>query len=1778
MESKFLGLDKNQIAYYGNSNYYVAIDTTFNAVTEQGEVTNSISEKISTLTRNVALPIETIELAISALSLITPNTNSLLASARLYSIPSGVRLEAKKALDWHKEHHRGGTPVGLNTARTLARGGQIGIEKVRHIAKYFPRHEVDKKGKGWEPGEDNFPSNGRIAWALWGGDAAWRWAKAIVERENAHALKADAGYSENIGADISPFEDAQGLDDSIAPDFLARVRLDGSGIDRIYKVDLDGQVYAWDDGTWDDLGHAENGDIWTYDKALDDPYDLVEKTHVQIDPESAIIICARLNTNPFKNISIDEIDEDEARMAADAAKEEDWDFIDVVITAAGEGGGAVSKDGNYTPQERSQNASKQVRDGGGRFATQGKNVSVKGQGNGTITNVDQGSGNVTVKLANGQSVVVPAKDTKQTEEQDVASPLGPYNQADLQGPLDVSGILGEPRTPQNMPKAHLPGTYPPIKREDLHKLLADFPAWVREQRAQFNGTPQQPNPNFSDETAFEALSEFDNSAKDSEKEVEDKSDTSDEKPTGKKMGRPPKPKVDPNSYHPLLRQWERSINPETPDASDTKPEDAWAKPVTAAGDKTKGSDVQPVYLAIVSPDDPRAVIECVSLVPSSATSNQPMTYVRRNKKWERDPKFLEDLKSATPPPVVPLKPDVLNDVLIQIDGLTASLAFSTDLELMVLFGPRVEIIEEFSNLETLYAAGGLDRNRGNAEKLRRYWAHGEGAAKIRWGTPGDWTRCVRHLSKFLGVRAKGYCQLRHKEATGEYTATHAKHDREHSVKEFIMEEVLTKNYGVPTVVTDRDMLTPVTDILRQPKDDIYDEDWQPPLAIIEALSELSKCSDEEFDALVAAGGFDRNRGKAEKLRRYWTIGRGGRRKIKWNTGGDWTRCVRHLSKYLGPRAKGYCALRHKEMTGLWTGDKEHIQRFGGKRSHNRNHFSNEVINSTEKISEVAYLTAEKNDLSNKVALVASSIPGLVQSAPPKPVDGERFSIPLVIPEQVESGDGRKFKQGAITWRELPLPLMWQVKTSSGHDGSVVVGRIDHIERVDGGVGNCHGVFDTSPHALEVVRLIRNGFIRGTSADMDKFEATEEKPETENAELEKPSIDKKEVGKDKLVISKGRIMAITIVPKPAFQECKIFLTEEPENNNNPQQEEPVINDGIYVDDADEFDAMSLIACGMVAGAVPINPPSDWFKKPVLNGPTPLTVTDEGQVYGHIASWETDHIGLARGTKPPKSRSGYAYFHTGVCRTAEGTDIPVGQLTLAGGHASLEASASEAVKHYDDTASAVADVHAGEDQYGIYVAGALRPGATPDQIRSLRASAPSGDWRPIRGSLELVAVCQVNVPGFPIARARVASGAVMALVAAGAATLAKMKSDPVSELNARLKKLEGFAVADKLDQVEAIKAKFAEFKTQPVVEVVEEIDLVAKAQELSAKFQTLTASAEEDVFANIPMVERQKLAKSGKAMPGGSFPIRNAEDLKNAIHAFGRAKESERADVKRHIIKRARALGKSDLIPESWGSYSSKAVTASTDELKARLAAAEERLGKAQATEFAEAPMPVVPSSVSEVPQQVAYDPANPVAPVAPEADGQIPSTPEAPAPNDVESGLLNPETGRYTPKTQPRDENGKFRQVLARLKQDLGTAGLQNVLDEAKKVDKLHSLGSYVEAANASVNLQDILGRLDSGALNNKALENVRSSAKELGTVIANLPLGFNNQAEKVRYSDLPPALKDLMDNMVSKVEAKIGKKDADIATQGIREFKNGSDVFNQSDISSEMSKLLRLLT
>lgn len=391
--------------------------------------------------------------------------------------------------------------------------------------------------------------------------------------------------------------------------------------------------------------------------------------------------------------------------------------------------------------------------------------------------------------------------------------------------------------------------------------------------------------------------------------------------------------------------------------------------------------------------------------------------------------------------------------------------------------------------------------------------------------------------------------------------------------------------------------------------------------------------------------------------------------------------------------------------------------------------------------------------------------------------GAAFVIPLLIPEELESGDGRQMAKDALSTRDLPISLLWQPSTGDGHNGSYIVGRIDTIERVENGLGNARGVFDTGPYGREAERLVRAKMLRGVSADLDKFEAT-----VDGGELA-DELDPSKITSEKMLVSQARVMAATLVPKPAFQECTIELVSE---SNDP--EGIPLEDGVYEDAPPAEFAAEYALSTVIASAAPNNPPKSWFNDPELTGPTPLTVDDDGRVYGHIATWDTDHVGMGSGVRPPRSRSNYAYFRTGLVRTDGGDDVAVGQLTLLGGHAPLDASAQMAVKHYDDTQSAVADVNAGEDEFGIWVAGGMRPSVTAEQVRVFRASAPSGDWRPINGVLELVACCQVNVPGFPVARARVASGSVMALVAAGTATLHKIRHSKHDELEARVASVE------------------------------------------------------------------------------------------------------------------------------------------------------------------------------------------------------------------------------------------------------------------------------------------------------------------------------------------------------------------------------------------------------
>nr|DAS90743.1 MAG TPA: minor head component F [Caudoviricetes sp.] len=424
-----------------------------------------------------------------------------------------------------------------------------------------------------------------------------------------------------------------------------------------------------------------------------------------------------------------------------------------------------------------------------------------------------------------------------------------------------------------------------------------------------------------------------------------------------------------------------------------------------------------------------------------------------------------------------------------------------------------------------------------------------------------------------------------------------------------------------------------------------------------------------------------------------------------------------------------------------------------------------------RIEETARRVGEFSDLREEPA--GDTVPAPEETPAP---DGRWEGV--IAREGEMTGDGRLIEDGALRWDDLPIPLRVAFKDVGGHDGAEVCGRIETVERRDNGDIYATGTFDLgSAVGAEALRQVSEQMSNGVSIDTDdvtfRIMAKADMPEADVADSGDEADPEGRVkvaamsSSDELtVIESARLRAATLVAVPAFATARVYAAgqapstpETSELDENGDSEEKM---------ARSADADPLSRDSLTAAAIPTAPPEAWFKDPALTGPTALVVEDDGRVFGHIAAWGTCHIGqIGKCVEPPTSPSNYAYFRTGALRTAEGTSVAVGHLTMGTGHAGPRDSANAAAEHYDNTGTVFADVAAGEDAYGIWVAGSLRPGITAEQVRVARSAPISGDWRTIRGSLELVGALAVNVPGFPVPRPQglLASGEVKSLQASG-----------------------------------------------------------------------------------------------------------------------------------------------------------------------------------------------------------------------------------------------------------------------------------------------------------------------------------------------------------------------------------------------------------------------------
>ena len=136
-----------------------------------------------------------------------------------YSPTAGMREEAQRYRTWKSEGNAGGTEVAATRATQILSGNPLSEDTVRTMSAWFARHEVDKQGQGFTPGEEGYPSPGRVAWAAWGGDPGKSWSDNIMstidkDRELTAELKAPqvALYEalEEIAEDLGAFDQGSG--------------------------------------------------------------------------------------------------------------------------------------------------------------------------------------------------------------------------------------------------------------------------------------------------------------------------------------------------------------------------------------------------------------------------------------------------------------------------------------------------------------------------------------------------------------------------------------------------------------------------------------------------------------------------------------------------------------------------------------------------------------------------------------------------------------------------------------------------------------------------------------------------------------------------------------------------------------------------------------------------------------------------------------------------------------------------------------------------------------------------------------------------------------------------------------------------------------------------------------------------------------------------------------------------------------------------------------------------------------------------------------------------------------------------------------------------------------------------------------------------------------------------------------------------------------------------------------------------------------------------------
>jgi uncharacterized protein DUF6582 len=823
--------------------------------------------------------------------------------------------------------------------------------------------------------------------------------------------------------------------------------------------------------------------------------------------------------------------------------------------------------------------------------------------------------------------------------------------------------------------------------------------------------------------------------------------------------------------------------------------------------------------------------------------------------------------------------------------------------------------------------------RGMPLQLQRYWLAGKGAAKIRWGMPHDFNRCVRQLRKYFPTNPQGLCNILHQKALG---APPGKgHPGAHSV-------IASMTFSAGLMVTDRDALVAAQKLLdKQPKLGRYT--WAGPIAPI------GRPTQEPRDLRVFEPGALRHRMLPLPL--DW------RERVAQGHAGSLT-VGRHLGIVYGPD--------HLGLDSAWAWgdylDEEIIPEArkaryltemgvagasvdpGGRVVGSLNpetgakHMSEFTIGGSTLVPIPAFSATRLYVFDTDGDWPEDDLDMVMEGMP----DGDDCGC--ADPPRAVLASGASFTVNSSGWRGLPLAprdavfdnddavkriaawasvapqgtnvdmlrraFMWYDPNLPPTDptsyrlpvGDIINGELTLVYHaiyaaaalLSGAHGGLPGIDENDRGELrniiseiypEMAREFNDSSIlapwdRSSQPGVQmsaEFAATEPYGDVQYADpgyrenKKRYPIDTPDhiraawayinVPKNAGFYTPEQVATIKGRIKAAAEKAGIEISGEASSSSDEEMSSSRKKKKRRSTMDNEYSV-----------TYPVEPPKEWFRNPGLPSKTPLTVEPNGRVFGHIAAWGECHRDFAgrECVLAPRSRKGYEPFHLGTVYTAEGDPVRVGKIVMDTRHADIGLGYTAAAVHYDNTGDEIAVVRAGEDEFGVWVAGAVVPEATPARVAKLRRSPISGDWRRVEGNLELTAALAVNVPAFPVYA--MDGDDQLALVAAGTLDPVEFEEPPTGiDPNLNLGAMIRAVVTEVFDSISEQEGQ--QERATRLADIMEDEDIYAQRARMD-RFSALTAAAQPPEPAPTPTQPPQAPGEQAPAQavptPGVTWP--------------------------------------------------------------------------------------------------------------------------------------------------------------------------------------------------------------------------------------------------------------------------------------------------------------------